>query len=237
MICRIEPPVWSGLDCDVSAAAQLFGRHPGCRSSRLEPRTDRTQIAAIAPRLAVFVIYGQQPSASTQCMPAGRKVCEILAYPFRHSHPGDGHASLGAAASGPCSKNHTPMSVKGEGPATILGLLIALRAPQHSLRDVPGLWYYGRQGLPWAMRPRRSCPNLDRDVPGQAWDLLDMTLYRAHNWHCFGESGCTDLPMRHCRPAWVVPSPVRFAASMLPFPRPCCGRGVRTTSSARSTVW
>jgi anaerobic magnesium-protoporphyrin IX monomethyl ester cyclase len=27
---------------------------------------------------------------------------------------------------------------------------------------------------------------LDRQLPGQAWDLLDMTRYRAHNWHCFG---------------------------------------------------
>jgi anaerobic magnesium-protoporphyrin IX monomethyl ester cyclase len=36
---------------------------------------------------------------------------------------------------------------QGEGPATILGLLIALRAPQHSLREVPGLWHM-ENGVP-----------------------------------------------------------------------------------------
>ena len=24
-------------------------------------------------------------------------------------------------------------------------------------------------------------------MPGVAWDLLPMTRYRAHNWHCFGD--------------------------------------------------
>ena len=24
-------------------------------------------------------------------------------------------------------------------------------------------------------------------MPGIAWDLLPMTRYRAHNWHCFGD--------------------------------------------------
>src|SRR6185503_9771529 len=28
--------------------------------------------------------------------------------------------------------------------------------------------------------------DLDHDMPGVAWDLLPMSKYRAHNWHCFG---------------------------------------------------
>ncbi|HEX7448545.1 MAG TPA: radical SAM protein, partial [Pirellulales bacterium] len=28
--------------------------------------------------------------------------------------------------------------------------------------------------------------DLDGQLPGQAWDLLPMSRYRAHNWHCFG---------------------------------------------------
>jgi radical SAM superfamily enzyme YgiQ (UPF0313 family) len=28
--------------------------------------------------------------------------------------------------------------------------------------------------------------DLDHEIPGVAWDLLDMEKYRAHNWHCFG---------------------------------------------------
>ncbi len=29
--------------------------------------------------------------------------------------------------------------------------------------------------------------DLDREMPGVAWDLLPMSKYRAHNWHCFGD--------------------------------------------------
>ena len=37
------------------------------------------------------------------------------------------------------------------------------------------------------MTRRRSSKDLDREMPGVAWDLLPMTRYRAHNWHCFGD--------------------------------------------------
>ena len=63
---------------------------------------------------------------------------------------------------------------QGEGPATILGLVIALRAPQHSLREVPGLWHM-EKGVPVGNAPAQLLTNLDCEVPGQAWDLLDMT--------------------------------------------------------------
>jgi radical SAM superfamily enzyme YgiQ (UPF0313 family) len=34
--------------------------------------------------------------------------------------------------------------------------------------------------------PAPVLQDLDRDMPGVAWDLLPMKKYRAHNWHCFG---------------------------------------------------
>ena len=36
------------------------------------------KIISINPELAIFMIYGQQPSASTQCMPGGKKTCDKL---------------------------------------------------------------------------------------------------------------------------------------------------------------
>ena len=42
------------------------------------------------------------------------------------------------------------------------------------------------EGNPVGNAPAPLMTNLDRDLPGQAWDLLDMRRYRAHNWHCFG---------------------------------------------------
>ena len=180
----IEPPVWSGL-------IATFLRQHSCSVAILDAEAEglnhqqtADRIAAIAPRLAVFVIYGQQPSASTQCMPAGRKVCEILTaladIPtlVMGTHPS-------ALPKRTLLEEPYTYVCQGEGPATILGLVIALRAPQHSLREVPGLWHM-EKGVPVGNAPAQLLTNLDCEVPGQAWDLLDMTRYRAHNWHCFG---------------------------------------------------
>ncbi len=183
-LAAIEPPVWSGL-------IATFLRQHSCSVAILDAEAEglnhqqtAERIAVIAPRLAVFVIYGQQPSASTQCMPAGRKVCEILntladiPTLVMGTHPS-------ALPKRTLLEEPYTYVCQGEGPSTILGLVIALRAPQHSLREVPGLWHM-EKGEPVGNAPAQLLTNLDRELPGQAWDLLDMTRYRAHNWHCFG---------------------------------------------------
>ena len=43
------------------------------------PEQTAQAVAHADPKLIVYVIYGQQPSASTQCMPAGRKVATRVA--------------------------------------------------------------------------------------------------------------------------------------------------------------
>ena len=156
----IEPPVWSGL-------IATFLRQHSCSVAILDAEAEglnhqqtAERIAAIAPRLAVFVIYGQQPSASTQCMPAGRKVCEILTaladIPtlVMGTHPS-------ALPKRTLLEEPYTYVCQGEGPATILGLVIALRAPQHSLREVPGLWHM-EKGVPVGNAPAQLLTNLDR---------------------------------------------------------------------------
>ena len=70
----IEPPVWSGLIADF---IRRRGHDVAMFDAEAEGLTcDDTarRIAEIDPTLIVYMIYGQQPSASTQCMPAGREV-------------------------------------------------------------------------------------------------------------------------------------------------------------------
>ena len=136
----IEPPVWSGLIATYLRQQSCSVAILDAEAQGLTHQQTAEQIAAIAPRLAVFVIYGQQPSASTQCMPAGRKVCAILntladiPTLVMGTHPS-------ALPKRTLLEEPYTYVCQGEGPATILGLIVALRAPQHSLRDVPGLWH------------------------------------------------------------------------------------------------
>lgn len=68
---------------------------------------------------------------------------------------------------------------------TLVGLIEALRSPIPALGQVPGLWYRDPDGQPRSNADVPLISDLDRDLPSQlGWDLLPMTRYRAHNWHC-----------------------------------------------------
>lgn len=182
-LAAIEPPVWAGL-------LTTFIRNRGYDAAILDAEArgfnhqqTAEAIAAVNPRLAVFVIYGQQPSASTQCMPAGRTVCEILnnladiPTLVMGTHPS-------ALPKRTLLEEPYTYVCRGEGPHTVLGLLQVLQGKTASLQDIPGLWYLD-DGQPTSNQPAPLITNLDEVLPGQAWELLDMPRYRAHNWHCF----------------------------------------------------
>src|SRR5206468_1319401 len=73
----------------------------------------------------------------------------------------------------------------GEGLHTLVALVEALKSSAPAFDRVPGLWHRHDDGI-------RSVPDLplvadlDEQIPDQAWDLLPMAGYRAHNWHCLG---------------------------------------------------
>lgn len=182
-LAAVEPPVWAGL-------IATFVRNHGYNVALLDAEArgynhqeTAEAIAAAEPGLAVFVIYGQQPSASTQCMPAGRTVCEHLnrlsdiPTLVIGTHPS-------ALPRRTLLEEPYTYVCQGEGPQTVLQLLRVLGDQASSLTTVPGLWYFNN-GSPANNAPAPLITDLDADLPEQAWDLLDMSRYRAHNWHCF----------------------------------------------------
>lgn len=183
----IEPPVWSGLIAEYVQRNGYEVRILDAEAEGLTHQQTAEAIAASNPVLAVFVIYGQQPSASTQCMPGGRKVCEYL-----HRLASIPTLVMGTHASALPERTlrEDPYTYvcQGEGPATVLGLLEALTSQTRRLSDVPGLWYREDDQIR-STPPAAKFQDLDRTLPGQAWDLLDMSKYRAHNWHCFHDLG------------------------------------------------
>lgn len=178
----IEPPVWSGL------TAEFLRRH-GYSVAILDAEADAldhagtaARIAEVDPRLAVFSIYGQQPSASTQCMPGAGKTCRLL----------DDQSDVPTLAFGTHPSALPKLTLEtepytyicqGEGPYTILGLLEVLNG-ERDADQVPGLWYRDNDGDIRSTSPAPNIRDLDAELPRQAWDLLDMSRYRAHNWHC-----------------------------------------------------
>ncbi|MBI2529161.1 MAG: cobalamin B12-binding domain-containing protein [Candidatus Rokubacteria bacterium] len=184
-LTAIEPPVWAGLMATFARARGYSVEIVDAEAEDLAPAEVAERLATLAPRLATVVVFGHQPSASTQTMPAAGAICTAL----RARAPGiptllvGGHVS--ALPERTLREEACDFVCQGEGPHTIVGLLEALRAGGNGYDQVPGLWYREGEAI-HSTPPAPLLDNLDRDLPQMAWDLLPVPKYRAHNWHCFG---------------------------------------------------
>jgi len=178
----IEPPVWSGL---IAEFARNKGYDVAILDAEAEGLTHEQAAEAIIKAnsvLTAFVVYGQQPSASTQCMPGARKTaCLVNEKTDLPTMVMGTHAS--ALPQRTLLEEPYTYVCQGEGPYTVTGLVSALKG-ECKLSDVPGLWYYEGDVIKYnTMAPNMRA--LDIELPKQAWNMLDMSKYKAHNWHCF----------------------------------------------------
>ena len=182
----IEPPVWSSLIANYLLKRNYNVQILDAEAENLNYNQTAEKILSINPKLAIFMIYGQQPSASTQCMPGGRKTCLKL-----NSLSSNTIKTLviGTHASALSEKTlrEEPYNFvcQGEGPITVSKLIDHLNN-NTKLEDIPGLWYLDAEKNIQSNKPAKMFENLDENLPGQAWELLDMSKYKAHNWHTFG---------------------------------------------------
>ncbi len=181
----VEPPVWAGLMATLARrrgfSVELIDSH----AEDLAPEDTAKRIVEISPRLTAIVVYGHQPSASTQNMTAASAVCravKAIAPNLRVLLVG-GHVA--ALPERTLRDEEADFVCSGEGPYTLLDLLQVLESDHPDLSRVRGLWYRDN-GTPRATRAAPLVTDLDNEMPGLAWDLLPMGKYRAHNWHCFG---------------------------------------------------
>ncbi len=134
--------------------------------------------------LIVIPVYGFQPSASTQNMTIVGELCRALKAKqittpilLTGTHP----AALPRLT---MEQEAVEFVCDQEGPQTIYALHAQLCQEVADYRAVPNLWF--RQGgeiLSTEAGPLMV--DLDSEMPMPAWDLLPMSDYRAHNWHCF----------------------------------------------------
>lgn len=141
-------------------------------------------ISTYNPELIVIMVYGHQPSASTQTMPAASKIVrEIKSYnkdillAIGGTHP----SSLPEKT---LNGEKVDFVIDGEGAHTIDGLIRLIKG-KLDFKDIVGLWYKNK-GVVNFTQPSPVIENLDEELDSYAWDLLpDLHNYRAHNWHCF----------------------------------------------------
>ncbi|MBM3569548.1 MAG: radical SAM protein [Alphaproteobacteria bacterium] len=182
----IEPPVFAGLFA-------TYVRRKGASAAIIDvpalaisaEKCAEMAVQDFKPRLVVIVVYGFQPSASTQNMSSAGKIA-------REIKKLDPTVKVMMTGTHPAALPERTMRDESvdfvcdlEGPATIFKTLEAIRAQGVGYDRVASLWWRedGKIAKPKSAEPLIT--DLDGEMPGIAWDLLPMDRYRAHNWHCF----------------------------------------------------
>lgn len=183
-LAAVEPPVWAGLMATFARQRGFAVEILDAEAEELTAEEAAARIALMRPRLAAVVVYGHQPSASTQNMTAAETLCAALKEraPAVPTLLVGGHAA--ALPERTLRETRADFVCGGEGPNTIVDLLAALGTASPDLGGVRGLWYRCGERVA-ATPPAPLVQDLDREMAGVAWDLLPMARYRAHNWHCF----------------------------------------------------
>jgi radical SAM superfamily enzyme YgiQ (UPF0313 family) len=181
----IEPPSLAGLFATYLRKHGLSAAIVDAPALNLSPAGVAETIRDnFEPALIVMVVYGFQPSASTQNMTAAGETCAAIKA-MRGDWPimmtGTHPAALPERT---MLEEKVDFVCDREGPETILLTARALKARSGDFSKIPSLWY--RDGA--AVRSNAAgelMDDLDGEMPSVAWDLLPMARYRAHNWHCF----------------------------------------------------
>ena len=185
-LAAIVNPVWAGLMAEFARRHGLSVEIIDAEALALTAEEVADEVASLNARLAVVVVYGHQPSASTQIMPAARRTCQAIkdVAPAQLVLLAGGHVA--ALPQRTLDEEPADFVASGEGLWTIVELATALKqSSRPDVRRVRGLWY--RQDGPICSTPAAPLViDLDDHLPGIATDLLPMSRYRAHNWHCFG---------------------------------------------------
>lgn len=226
-LAAVEPPVWARMLAAYALRHGLSVDIIDAEADELTPEEVADRVAYLRPTLAAVVVYGHQPSASTQNMPAAGAICRSIKSlaPEQNVLLVGGHVA--ALPERTLLEEGADFIAGGEGFATIVALVEALRTARPELAKVHGLWYREDEQI----RANADLPlvsDLDAQVPGSAaWDLLPMTKYRAHNWHCFG--GLDRQPYAAIYTSLGCPYHCSFCCIQAPFRQGEHAGGVRST--------
>src|ERR1700690_441169 len=74
----IEPPIWAGMLASHCRIKGFSVNILDCEALHLDDEESAKQIAAAGARLVCFVVYGQQPSASSQNMAGATALADAV---------------------------------------------------------------------------------------------------------------------------------------------------------------
>ena len=183
----IEPPIWAAMLANSVRSVGYSTEILDTEVEHLDYITSAKRITEYKAKIVCFVVYGQQPSASSQNMEGATATAQEL----RNLEPNTFILFVGghvAALPEETLKKEPYINAvcQNEGVYTIRNLLQLSSFDDNSLKKVDGLVFRDREGNIIFNAPSQVVPKdmLETDLPGMAWDLLpSLSQYRTAGWH------------------------------------------------------
>ena len=186
----IETPTWALLLASSMRKYDYSCEILDCDALRLNEEEAIEQINSSKCRLALFVLYGQQPNQGTFLMYGASRLAQKL----RNNHPeikiGFVGSHISALPKEVLANDFVDFVFINEGVYALRDLLKTNL--KDNLKNVSGIGFKDADQNLILNKPSVLVPNekMNIDLPGYAWDLLPkknktLDLYRAHYWHSF----------------------------------------------------
>jgi len=183
----IEPPIWAAMLANSVRAKGFRPEILDAEAERLDYLSAARRITEYKTKIVCFVVYGQQPSASSQNMEGAVATADEL----KRLSPDTFIVFVGGhVAALPKETMQKESSIdalcQNEGVYTLHALLSIPRLEDVELRKVEGLVFRSSDGSIIINKSSGIVPKerLEIDLPGMAWDLLpSLDNYRTAGWH------------------------------------------------------
>lgn len=188
----IEPPIWAAM---LANSVRTKGHRPEILDAEVEGLdylSAAKRITEYKAKVVCFVVYGQQPSASSQNMEGATATAKEL----KNLAPDTFVVFVGGhVAALPLETMNRETSIdavcQNEGVYTLHALLSLDVIDDTELKRVPGLVFRDQEGN--VIMNESSAivakEDLEQDLPGMAWDLLPpLSRYRTAGWHSWSNN-------------------------------------------------
>lgn len=184
----IEPPIWAAMLANSVRSRGFSVDILDTEAERLDYLQAASKITEYDAKIVCIVVYGQQPSASSQNMVGACAIAEEI----KKLEPDTFVVLVGGhVAALPVETLKLEESIdavcQNEGVYTLWALAeVKNIRDDFQLKNVPGLCFRGKDGEIVRNTPSEIVPKerLEVDLPGMAWDLLpSLDKYRTAGWH------------------------------------------------------
>ncbi len=188
----IEPPIWAAM---LANSVRTKGHRPEILDAEVEGLdylSAAKRITEYKAKVVCFVVYGQQPSASSQNMEGATATAREL----KNLAPDTFVVFVGGhVAALPIETMDKETCIdavcQNEGVYTLHALLSLSKINDVELKRVPGLVFRDRDNFVHMNESSAivAKEDLEQDLPGMAWDLLPpLSRYRTAGWHSWSNN-------------------------------------------------